>query len=648
MTDDAPGSAPAVTRRDFLGATLLGTGAALLTAASPLDVEAQRAQNPADPAFDGPGGVGDYAPSHGNMSAMLRDAHALRDGAYANAERRAVDTNERYDLVIVGGGAAGLGAAYEARRLGLRRVLILENHAVPGGECKRNELLVDGVRLVGPQGSNQFGIPAASLSRLGTEYPALWRDLGLPERMDEFPWEPWAPGIEPIEIPRDNYYYQLWNDESEAHAHAFTDARGQTRLIRNLFGRQLDDAPWTDRARADWRRLRRDPPRPSTLEGDALRAWLDNMTYDEYLTRELQVSPDVARYIAPRMAGGIGLGGDVLSAYAAYQIGLPGMDGLRGGARSWALADAPGKVASFPGGNDGIARHLLKTLIPSAVGGARSFADVMTGALRPAAFDRAGAPVRLRLGAMVVAVSQRASGAHPVTVTYARDGALARVASSHVVMAGGAWSALHAVRDLPESYRSAMRDCVRAPFLVVNVALRQWRFLYDQGITALSYDAVVGRDTLGYTANVRHPMSIGRMRQPLHPDRPIMLTMYVPFLSPGRTLREQVTAGRAELLGAPFRDLERRVRATLSALLARTGFDAERHIAGLVTNRWGHAYVCPAPGFYTGRDGTPAPANVLRTALGRIAFGNAELNGHQNYPGAIAEGRRAVRELVTG
>jgi spermidine dehydrogenase len=222
------------------------------------------------------------------------------------------------------------------------------------------------------------------------------------------------------------------------------------------------------------------------------------------------------------------------------------------------------------------------------------------------------------------------------------------VQARHVVMAGGSWSALHAVRDLPESVSTAMRSCVRAPFLVANIALRQWRFLYDQGITALSYDAVAGRDTIGYTANVRQTMSIGGMPQPLHPDQPIMMTAYIPYLSPGKTLREQATAGRAELMGASFREIERRVRATLSAMLTRHGFDAQRHIAGLVLNRWGHAYVCPAPGFYTTRNGVPSPASVLREPLGRIAFGNAELNGHQNYPGAIAEGRRAVRQLVAG
>ncbi len=64
-------------------------------------------------------------------------------------------------------------------------------------------------------------------------------------------------------------------------------------------------------------------------------------------------------------------------------------------------------------------------------------------------------------------------------------------------------------------------------------------------------------------------------------------------------------------------------------------------------NRWGHAYVCPAPGFYCGRDGQPAAPDVLRGPLGRVTFANAELNGHQNWLDASGEGKRAAEQLLS-
>ena len=42
----------------------------------------------------------------------------------------------------------------------------------------------------------------------------------------------------------------------------------------------------------------------------------------------------------------------------------------------------------------------------------------------------------------------------------------------------------------------------------------------------------------------------------------------------------------------------------------------------------------------------PAAPDVIRRPLGRIAFANAELHGHQNWrDAATAEGKRAVEQL---
>ena len=77
------------------------------------------------------------------------------------------------------------------------------------------------------------------------------------------------------------------------------------------------------------------------------------------------------------------------------------------------------------------------------------------------------------------------------------------------------------------------------------------------------------------------------------------------------------------------------------------GFDANRDIAGIILNRWGHAYLSPQPGFFFGKDGKPGPGDVLRhTPFGRIAFANSDLAGIMDHRTSIQEARRAVEQLL--
>ena len=88
------------------------------------------------------------------------------------------------------------------------------------------------------------------------------------------------------------------------------------------------------------------------------------------------------------------------------------------------------------------------------------------------------------------------------------------------------------------------------------------------------------------------------------------------------------------------------MRRQLVKLFGGAGFDAERDIAGIITNRWGHAYIVPQPGYYFGKDGNPAPREVVRKGFGRAAFGHSELSGEQLWSTAVAEGERATRQLM--
>ncbi|MYH69286.1 MAG: FAD-binding oxidoreductase, partial [Gammaproteobacteria bacterium] len=156
---------------------------------APILAEAGAGDNPAQPdtetvhPWDGYAGVGDYARANGNTESTTASAHLLRDNKIDGLLNGAVNTGESYDLVIIGGGFAGLSAARTfLKEAGpWQTCLILENHALPGGEAKRNEFIVDGYKITGPQGSNLTVVPGVK----GDWYDELFDDLGIP-RHPEF------------------------------------------------------------------------------------------------------------------------------------------------------------------------------------------------------------------------------------------------------------------------------------------------------------------------------------------------------------------------------------------------------------------------------------------------------------------------------
>ena len=133
----------------------------------------------------------------------------------------------------------------------------------------------------------------------------------------------------------------------------------------------------------------------------------------------------------------------------------------------------------------------------------------------------------------------------------------------------------------------------------------------------------------------------------MSPDSPVVLTLKVLYSYPGLSTQDQGHRGRAEMITTSFREYERRIREQFTDMFSGAGFDAERDIAGIILNRWGHAYLSPQPGFFFGQDGKPAPREVLRaTPFGRIAFANTDLAGAMDHRFSILEAQRAVGQLL--
>ena len=653
-TKDDPGSSrtraameavPGVTRRDFVGGTLLGTGTALLGMASPAALRNAAAQTvpssmtglKAD--WTGPGGIGDYAKSNGNTYEVVNAAHsAIRNRDLDSRLRMARDTGETFDVVVVGCGIAGLSACFTINRENPKaRVLMLDQHPIFGGEAKQNEFEVDGYHLTAPQGSTGIVVPF-STAKNANFYSHFCSDLGFP---DEFVFQKPTGMSSDIKVPHDAWFpMHLGWEKSDTGF--FYEGKG---WVKNPWRNGFRDAPLseaTKKAFVDWDVYRTPPEREDWAQ------WLDSMTYEEFMRDEMGLSgeslAEIKRYIDPVAAAqGCALGSDVISAYSAYNFMVPGVVPFYRHANHGADPTDQLYLASFPGGNSGTARCFLKKSIPAAFKGEYKLADILNSPVQWDQLDNPNHPVRMRLSSTVIAISNVArSTPGGADVTYAKGGKLYRVKANAVVCAGQQHTNRHICRDIPDDYRAAMATFHHAPMMTVNVAVRNWKFMEKLGIASARWF-----EGFGWWLSLRRNLEIeGQQTMPLDPSKPVVFSMYNPFVIPGLPAEQQCTAARMQLFNMPFQDIEAGVRTQFAKMFGDYGFDATRDIAGIIANRWGHAYVVSPPGFFFGQNGKPAPKDIIRKRHERIAFGHSELTGQQMWETAADEGERAAKQVL--
>src|SRR5580704_6258084 len=336
-----------ITRRDFLGAT----GAAWVDGLSPAELLARGTAE--GEAFNGYGGVGEYGGSNGNTWEVLQAGHRIRDKVYERMPKDVVETGEKYDCVVVGGGISGLAAGLFFQRNGGegKNILLLENHAIFGGEAKQNEFEVDGKRLTTHQGSAIYQLPYPHSFLAG-----FYDSIGL--KKPKLEYQKWASAEKEMALSRTPYEsaglqhgeYGFWFGKK------FGPATGK--WAKDPLGTKLAGAPISAKAREEWVRWLKGERLPGKtfeapkFDGDVSSRYLDTITLEQHYMEQFGLSQEFVRtFLSPVAGGGSGLGPDALSGYSEYAY-----ETLH------RLPDEPDQM--FPGGNTTIARLLVKSLLP--------------------------------------------------------------------------------------------------------------------------------------------------------------------------------------------------------------------------------------------------------------------------------------------
>ena len=628
---------PGIKRRDFIGGVALAAGSGFV----PLHGAPGR---PHDPTTLHPDA---YPPARTG----LRGAH---EGSFEAAhelawhgkrfERPAEQTDETYDLVVVGGGVSGLAAAWMFRdRVGPgSRILILDNHDDFGGHAKRNEFDVDGKRLLGYGGSVLI-VPRKHSEPMSRLFDGLGVDL------------------EALHDGFDGRFYLKYIRRSIYFDPAHFNARA---LLPNPFGSPVPepgvdyreafaDFPVSDATKQKLHSLY-GSDRSAVLPGLTLNQTVEKLTrtaYTRYLRDEVGLTDEGIRILVSMGAEGTGNRMDVESVRMAILHGLPvpGLDKDPALMQVLGLGGAgPGyRTYHFPDGNAGMVRMMVRSLIPNVTPGlapGAGQADTLLAAFDYGQLDRPNNATRIRLNSLVVDIRHDESR-NFVDVCYLRDGTPARVRARHCIAA--CWNRMlsHICPEIGSEQAAALAYAEKPPIGYITIALRRWQAIADSGAGYVHVPEGFANEYL-----LSLPVSLGDYRYAADPDDPVVVCAehYPATYNDGNTPREQNRLGRHRMLSMPFAEYERNVLREMDAIWGPYGMDVSRDVAAITVNRWPHAYAY----VYNPVHDNPAwnqangPHVRGRAQMHRVSIANSDSDAIPLLQGAINAADRAVTEQL--
>jgi phytoene dehydrogenase-like protein len=482
--------------------------------------------------------------------------HLIRDGLRPEPE-----TWERAGVVIVGGGVAGLAAAWRFLRAGFDDFVLLELEAAPGGTARSGE--AHGV-VPYPWGAHYLPAPQRGNRALVT----LLGELGVLEGEDAL-GEPVVAEQFLCRDPEERIFYRgRWYEGLYLHAGASEEDARQLQL----FNAEVDAwAAWRD---AKGRRAFAIPV--ANCSDDAEATALDRVSMGEWMRERALTSERLRWLVDYGCRDDYGLGVEQASAWAglfyfASRMKAPGAEAQ--------------PLITWPEGNGRLVRHLYEQ--------ARAHVRLGLAVADVRGVEVESRGVESRGGVEVVAVGREGRGA-------------VGFRAERVVFAAPQFM----TKYLLKSYREGATPAHVAEFeygawMVANL------FLSDRPRAGLGFPAawdnvLYESPSLGYVT-ATHQRGLDR--------GPTVFTYYYPLIeqNPRDARTRLLSAGRDEWADVALSDLQRAHR-DIRALTQR-----------LDVMRWGHAMIRPRVGFQWGGARVKAqqpfgPIHFANTDLSGVAL----------------------------
>ena len=605
-----------ITRRDFLNGASIAIGGALVVPWA----EALAA--------DTAPGAEYYPPAKTGLRGTHDGAWETMHARVQGATWKVGEAEERYDLVVVGGGISGLSAArFYAQARPTARILILDNHDDFGGHAKRNEFSINGQTRIGYGGTESIDTPSAYTP----EAARTLREIGIDTQKFY-----------------EAFDQTLYSKLNLSRSIVFDAENFGTQTYVTGYGKRSWEefaqlAPLNDRARRDFVRIQTETTdylagmsREQRLE------LLSRTSYEAWLRDWCKVDPQLLELWRKWGMSFWCVGIDQIpcSLILDYDGGMPGLDHTM--PRFGDRGDEP-YIFHFPDGNASVARLLVRALVPAAMPGS-TMEDVVTTHARYDQLDRRGRAVRIRLNSTAVNV-QHTAGHGTVDITYVTNGKAHKVRADRCIMACYNMAIPYICPELPASQKRGLAYGVKVPLVYTKVLVPNWRPFAELGTDFVYYTKDFFKQV-----ELDYPVSIGNYRRSQTPDEPMILHMCHVHHDNVHKGPELWREGRRRLMTTPFATFEHHVKDQLDQALKGAGFDAERDVKAITVNRWSHGYAYSPhllwePTWTTEAD---KPWVIGRQKFGRITIANSDAGARADTNAAITQAWRAVQEALAG